>query len=262
MHPRVKVTFAALAAFSLAVVAWLTLPPAEPVYNGRRLSQCLAPSLSNPDRGARSWSARNLQADEAVRHLGTNALPTLLRMLQSTDSSVKARLIDLEERRGGIFIKYASAAERNQAAQRGFEVLGPEASNAVPALLTIARRNLSPASLSAAIAALGAIGPPARAAVPSLLQWATNNGTQAGPAIRALGRIRADPSLVVPFLTNALPGPNVRPSVVFALGEFGTNALPAVPALLALLHSEADLTDKRIYTNALNKIDPRILSHE
>lgn len=262
MHPRLKIALAALAAFSLAVVAWVVLRPAEPVYRGRPLSQCLAPSLSNPERGTMNWAARNLVADEAVRHFGTNAVPTLLRMLESTDPSLKARLIDLGERRCGVFIKYVSAEERNDAGQRGFEVLGVEASNAVPALLRIARRNLSPASHSAAIAALGAIGPPARAAVPSLLQWATNDGTQAGAAIRALGRIRAEPSIVVPVLTNALLGPNVRPSVVFALGEFGTNALPAVPALVALLHSEADLTDKPIYTNALNKIDPRILSHE
>lgn len=46
-----------------------------------------------------SWAERNLQADEAVRHFGTNAIPTLLRMLQSTDPPLKARLIELGERR-------------------------------------------------------------------------------------------------------------------------------------------------------------------
>lgn len=262
MHPRMKISFAALAAFSLAVGAWVSLRPAEPVYRGRPLSQCLAPCLSNPDRGSMNWAARTLEADEAVRHFGTDAVPTLLRMLEARDPSPKARLIDLAERRCGVFIKHASAEEQNEAGQRGFEVLGAEGSNAVPALLRIARRNLSPASHSAAIAALGAVGPPAKAAVPSLLQWATNDGTQGGAAIRALGRIRAEPSIVVPFLTNALADPNIRPSVVFALGEFGTKAIPAVPALVALLHSEADLTDKRTYTNALNQMDPRILSHE
>ena len=125
--------------------------------------------------------------------------------------------------RGGIFIKYVSAQELNDAGQRGFEVLGAEASNAVPALLRIAGRNRSPASHSAAIAALGAIGPPARAAVPYLLEWATNDGKQAGAAIRALGRIRAEPSIVVSFLTNALADPDTRPSVVFALVWFATS---------------------------------------
>jgi HEAT repeat protein len=144
-------------------------------------------------------------------------------MLEATDPSPKARLIDLGERRGGIFINYVSAQERNDAGQRGFEVLGAEASNAVPALLRIAGRNRSPASHSAAIAALGAIGPPARAAVPYLLEWATNDGKQAGAAIRALGRIRAEPSIVVSFLTNALADPDTRPSVVFALVWFATS---------------------------------------
>ena len=261
MHRRVKIAFAALVALSLGALAWVALRPAEPVYKGKPLSQWIAPSLSEPDRGAMSWTERGQQADEAVSHFGTNAVPTLLRMLESTDPPLTTRLIDLAERRV-TYIKFASAAERNAAGQRGFEVLGAAASNAVPALLRIAHRNLSPASQSATIMALGAIGPPARAAVPSLLQWATNDINQTFAPICALGRIGAEPSIVVPFLTNALADPNVRPMLVLALGGFGTNALPAVPALLALLHSEADLTDKRIYTNALNNIDPRILSHK
>jgi hypothetical protein len=80
MHRRAKTTFLAIAAFSLTMAALVSLRPSEPVYRGKPLTQWLAPSLSNPDRGATEWGARSLEADEAVRHVGTNAVPTLLRI--------------------------------------------------------------------------------------------------------------------------------------------------------------------------------------
>jgi len=242
----------------LGVMAWQMLWAHEPVYQGKPLSQCLAPSLSDADRGMMNWEARHLEADNAVRQAGTNALPTLLRMLRAKASPLKLWFIDLAQRQHIIAtrIRYASAEEQNDAAQRAFKVLGAEARSAVPALLEIASRNISPASHYAAIDALGNIGPQAREAVPSLLQWATNGGSQPFHAIIALGRIGAEPGTVVPFLTNALSDPNVRPSAAFALGEFGTNARLAVPALVMFLHSDTDLTDKTIYTNALKQIDP------
>ncbi len=257
MHRVLKISIAGLVVLFGVVVAWQALWPREPVYKGKRLSQCLAPSLSEADRGIMNWQARELEADAAVRQAGTNAIPTLLRMLRAKDSPLKLHFIHLGHRQYLVLTRYASAEEQNEAAQRAFKVLGAQARSAVPEVLEIARRNISPASRNAAIDALGNIGPPARAALPFLLQWATNGSPQSVHAIAALGRIRAQPGTVIPFLRNALCDPYVRPSAAYALGEFGTNALPAVPVLVGFLRSEADLTDKSIYTNALRKIDPR-----
>ncbi len=258
MQSRVKIVFAGLLAIFLGVMAWQRLCLHEPVYRGKPLSQCLAPSLSDAERGIRNWEARQLEADNAVRQAGTNALPTLLRMLRAKDSPLKLGFIPLAQRQHIIATRYASAEEQNDAAQRAFMVLGAQAQSAVPALLEIANRNISPASRYAAIDALGNIGPRASEAVPSLLRWATNGeGPQACHAITALGRVGAEPHRVLPVLTNALSDPNVRPCAASALGEFGTNASLAVPALVRLLDSDMDLTDKSVYSNALKQIDPR-----
>jgi hypothetical protein len=63
----------------LGVISWLVLRPhdPEPIYKGKPLTywrDCLIYRTSDPSQG---------EANEAVQQIGTNALPTLLRMLQT-----------------------------------------------------------------------------------------------------------------------------------------------------------------------------------
>ena len=139
----------------------------EPVYQGKSLSEWLKPKKV----GSRLVVFGNPSQDMVVRQIGTNAIPTLLRMLRAKDSAMKTTLIHLAQRQHIVAIEYTTAHEWNQTARHGFQVLGAEAQSAVPALTEIVNHNPTGESKLDAIAVLGLIGPPATEA---LLQCATN----------------------------------------------------------------------------------------
>ncbi len=131
---------------------------------------------------------------------------------------------------------------------------GPEAAPAVPDLISILDREDDTSELAAR--ALGRIGPAAKQAIPSLLRGARNDGSR----IRALGGIHQEPELVVPALTNCLS--EALPLDVYtriycaeALGQFGTNATPAVPFLIKVL-GDPNSNVRRAASNALQQISP------
>lgn len=259
MQKRLKLALCALLAAALSVMLWQAMRPpgpAEPLYQGKPLSEWLkAYQLTEAMRMA-DLEAQQQKADEAVRHAGTNALPTLLRMLRAKDSALKIQFMHLARRQNIFRIQCTPADERNDAALRAFKVLGVSAQSVVPALIEIADQDISPVSHYSAIDALGCIGPAASEAVPALLQWATNGDpTLRWHAMNALGEIGAEPDRVVPVLINGLRDPNTRPSAAFALGKFGPDAKPAIAALTVFLDSRKDTTDKSVYTNALKLID-------
>ena len=74
-------------------------------------------------------------------------------------------------------------------------------------------------------------------------------------ALWALGQLKIDASHSVPFLTNALADSftSDHPMIIDALGEFGDQAAPAIPAI------ESKLSDPQLGASAksaLKKIDP------
>ena len=72
------------------VVVWLALTaPPDPVYQGKHLSAWLA----QYDTTSLKWPRDPLPADEAVRHIGTNAFPMIVRRLRASDSKAKINLI-------------------------------------------------------------------------------------------------------------------------------------------------------------------------
>ncbi|HXT41832.1 MAG TPA: HEAT repeat domain-containing protein [Candidatus Angelobacter sp.] len=195
-------------------------------------------------------------ADEAVRQIGTNAIPTLLRMARARDSALTLKLIGLARKQHWIKINHTSASVRNIEAVYGFRQLGADGKDAVPALIEICEQNLSRTSQETIPAALGYIGPAAKQAIPVLLRCATNtNPVVRGNAIYALGQIHGDPELVLPVLIRSLHDSDhgVRGDAAFAVGAFG--ARQAVPTLLELLKDELESTREEA-AEALKKIDP------
>ena len=73
-----------LLAVIATVVAFIALRPREPVYEGKRLSEW----LRDLDDNTLAADSRN-RAVDAVRQIGTNCVPTLVDMLQSSDSWLK-----------------------------------------------------------------------------------------------------------------------------------------------------------------------------
>ena len=103
--------------------------------------------------------AKREAGEEAVRQIGTNAIPTLLRLLRMKDSAMKTRVITLARSQHIINIQCEYAGRWNQIAAYAFSCLGTNAQTAVPALLRIAEENISPTSRSYAIETLGWIRP-------------------------------------------------------------------------------------------------------
>jgi hypothetical protein len=133
-----RILLAGLLVVALGGFAWLVLSqPLEPVYEGKPLGLWL--EGYNPiyytGRTTLSPDGQAAQSDEAVRSIGTNGIPVLLRELRKRDSPLKLKLMALAGWQR--FLKYRSdfAVNRNAAAARAFDVLGSAASNAVPALI-------------------------------------------------------------------------------------------------------------------------------
>ena len=266
MRKRVHIALAVLLVALAGVSAWQGLSLREPVYQGKRLSVWLkayreSAWLDSEVVIHEHWEAPGQKADEVVRQAGTDALPTLLWMLEAKDSALKVKFMGLVTRQHIVKIDYIPAENLNSEALHGFWVLGAKAQSSVPALIEIANRNrnVSLVSQCCAISALGFIGPSAKEAVPSLLRWATSADWQLRwGAIFALGRIRAEQDRVLPVLINALhdPSSTVQASAVGALKDFGPDAKIAVPALVQFLNASHDDVNKFNTANALKAIDP------
>src|SRR5690242_12224993 len=100
-----KKTFMVIPLLFFAAVAglfWAVLPPTEPSYDGKTLSYWLAQYEGIGSAGADTKEPKAIESREAIRHIGTNALPTLLRMLRAKDSRVKLVLVNLIERQDAV----------------------------------------------------------------------------------------------------------------------------------------------------------------
>ncbi len=252
-------TLAAVVVTVIVGVAWMILqPPPDPVYDGKRLSVWVQGfDLSNygPPKQL-AWR----EAEEAVRRIGTNAIPRLLSMLQAKDSNLRLKFIRLAQRQQFIRVVYVPAYRKNIQASYAFGAVGSSASNAIPELIRIYRLNNSSVdSQELIVATLGGIGPAAKNAIPLLIEVAfTNTNTSVSAnSLWALGEIHSEPEIVVPALMKFLHDPRseFRRVTAFALAKFGTEASPAIPSMLELLKDQ-DLAVRFSVTNALEAIDP------
>lgn len=258
--------FVPLLIFSLALAAcclilrtrWSQKP--EPSYNGRPLSSWLDDYslMSHGFPGEETIIEKNNHVvDEAVRYMGTNAIPVLFEMLKATDSPTR-RIGEWAYQHEWIHSRPTSvpALRKNLEAALAFGALGTNACEALPRLIDLYRQKNGHVQRMVALT-LGMIGPPASNAVPYLLMTVTNQtGSPPFDAITALGRIHADPKTVVPALIQLLKHSNqaVRANYIQALEAYGSDAQPAVPTLIELLGDESE-SIRKIAAKALKVID-------
>jgi hypothetical protein len=212
----------------LGALAWVVLfPPESPVprYKGRPFTDWLGRF-----QPGYPFSYPNIMddhiAEEAVRSVGTNAIPTLLRMLRAHDPVWKRRFMDVMWKLHlGRNLKHIPAEWQNYQGGLAFRWLGTEASNAVPALVQIYGRSLS--------------------------------GDSRHYTIVALEAIHSRPELSVPVLIEGLNDPDQGFRFVAASGlsVFGTNAGAAVPALLKAMNDSSPSV-RFSASRALKQIDP------
>jgi len=227
----------------------------EPVYQGKSLSVWLA-IAEREDLN----ELRQSPAGQAIRGIGTNALPTLLEMLRTGRGTLKQALIERSGRQRWIHLDLKSADKRRAQALTGFAVLGPLASAAVPSLSNTLTSGPTAELRWAAAMALGFIGPEARPAAPALLRATKDLDAEVRcDAFWALRQIRPDAQTAVPVLVDGLNDPweIARQNAAAALESYGPEAEAAVPTLIRMsaTNQAARRTLKRIDPAAAVKAD-------
>ena len=193
----------------------------EPSYQGKKLTQWLEelPDLEPELQG----DAELHRWKDVFCHMGSNAVPFLLKMIQANDSALKAKVIDWAERHDVSALRLERAAFRQDQAAIAFRLLGSHARPAIPELV-------------------------------SLMKQARENGGSAAYALAGIGQ-----EAVLP-LSEALTNQTVeiRTSAAFALcGLNDADGSSAVPNLIAALNDTNRLT--RLYAiTALRHIDKRL----
>jgi len=251
-HQRRILTVTLLIAAVGALVWFLIRPDPEPTYQGKPLSYWLDGFVSgnpSPDK-----------ATEAVRQIGTNAIPTLLCLLRAEDSKFKLKLIQLSQKQHVINIKLKYAGTRQKEGFYGLLALGALAKSAVPALLEIYNEHRTGTydNFLETAALIANMGPAAADAVPRFVKATTDTNFQDRfNAVLTLSRIRARPDLSVPALTASLRDPHetVRGTAALCLVDFGTNARSAIPEMTRLL-ADPDPDVRQDVAEAIKKIDP------
>jgi len=231
----------------LGIAAWFVLrPDSEPIYKGKPLTYWL--------------DERAEGSDAAVDQIGTNAIPTLLRLLNTHDSKLKLKLIQLAQKQHFINITLRPADFRRLEAKDALTRLGPLAQSAMPDLLKIYREHRpglydDPRGIGEIF---GSMGPAAADAVPTLAHDTTDPDLQIRyVALNILGGIQTRPDVAVPTLAACLrdPSENVRVLALLNLTAYRTNAQSAVPEVIKAL-ADPSFDVKCAAAAALRCIDP------
>jgi hypothetical protein len=128
----------ALILVMLGALLWILLNPGErePVYQGKTLTYWLSDF----------WPGRNptpekVEQDKlAVRQIGANAIPTLLKWISARDGPIKQKVVTWISRHPWVPFRLESSVDKNMSALNGFMILGKsQAGSAVPALVEIVR---------------------------------------------------------------------------------------------------------------------------
>jgi hypothetical protein len=268
----------------------------EPEYNGKKLSEWLS---EGPISGDGPRSAAEKEAMDAVRHMGTNALPYLIRWMRYERRPWRNRLYALLEKfpnKGPLRVAGRPDVLAT-CAPYGFKSLVAAAAPAVPDLVRLMNDREAPpvaqANAAWVLANLGSNGLPAllavitnqastkRAQTISLICGTPERRLEQGPAVpvlidclndkdlyvaqqaaRALGQMGMEPDVVVPALANCLKDPRaeVRDWAVAALARYQERARSAVPALLEA-QAGASNEFRKLIADALGYIAPEVLTN-
>jgi hypothetical protein len=241
---RILIGLAVCAALVAIVFA---LIPREPKYEGRTLSERIKESAPQ-----RSPDPQTTKAIEAVRHIGTNGLPWLIKWISAKEPqdwqlklTTARRLprwvrLQLLPSLFGLNSYYA----HRRTALDGFLILGPDAAPAVPELLRIvASTNASPA-----YGALESIG---IAGIPAALTVLTNPAYSVRCRFLAFFWIcRIDPKADRRYMLD-----RTVPLMARCLREKNPDFSPFAAEALAARHIEPGLVVP-FYLNRLTNSDP------
>jgi HEAT repeat protein len=209
-HPT-RILFFVLAGVVLLTLAWFVSRLREPSYQGRTLTEWLKADTH-------FYPGSDSEADRAIHHIGSNAIPTLVIYAAVKDSPMKIRILKWNNNLARFRLPISSQFEKQELAETGFTVLGPDAKSAVPELIRLLRDD-DGGVRSTAASCLGSIGPAAELAVPDLIKvW-----------------------------QSALSAGHFNPDAAYALGEIGPSAQAAIPSL------KAGLTNNSLFCRVVSQ---------
>jgi hypothetical protein len=125
-------------------LGWLVIyiaTPIEPSYQCRTLTQWIKDyvELEGRDKGFPKTAAKNEKARNALKQIGTNALPNLLQWIQAKDAPIKTKLISLLERQSYVHLRIMRAKDRQDIGFNGFKLLGKDARPAIASLVQLTK---------------------------------------------------------------------------------------------------------------------------
>jgi hypothetical protein len=270
---RKKIGWSGFILLAAILIYFFFLTPAarkEPVYQGKTLTQWLKQLDDGEVYGISSgrlpsFSRAQVEAAEAIRAIGTNALPLLIEDIHAHPAE-KDMWVQLNRKLDRVTMKHfgrwslsladvtAKDRVRWRAAQ-GLSALGPLAKPAVPELTRLLFTNYFHSSIKEAAYALAGIGPDGIAVLTNAVQ--PTNEWSGMCAIWALGQHPAAGTNVTPFLINATTSSSEGTAcgAIQVLGLFHVDGKHVIPALKnALTNSSAAVrNDAR---NALAKFGP------
>jgi tetratricopeptide (TPR) repeat protein len=208
-----------MALLFVVIAGWiyLALPAKEPFHNGKPLSYWLMRYEGLVGQTGEDGDDPEVrECREAIRQIGTNAIPLLLQMLRAKDSALKSKFMDLVERQDYIRFHFAPAAEQNFRAVQGFWCLNDLATNSIPALVQIYTHAPSPLSKDSADSALKGIYPASAAVTPYWVEpqkWAewyneagqikSHLGADSNAVLAFSEAIKLNPTNAVTYLNRA-----------------------------------------------------------
>jgi HEAT repeat protein len=289
---RKRIVFVlALAAMATGFLWCWPRGPKEPVYQGKPLTEWIQEfqgSSSLPFY--ESPRQRQQAARQAIKAIGTNALPWLLFEFSNSESKWRARFNRWADGRLPGRFRFKTGRVRMETAALGLHFLGPDVSPALPALAEylgdaehgggaavamssagnmalpyLAKAAGSTNDIATAQAVREGLSRLARtneAALALLLQSLQHTNTAIRESVLyALNLVTLRPDLVVPALTKGLNDPDEHVTRLAAaeLGRRGAFARSALPELRRLM-TNSDGRVAGVARNAVEEIDPAIPS--
>lgn len=135
---RLRLILILLAVVVLAGVVLVLVQPTEPKYKGRTLTSYLRGPWKQID-GPQTENPHFAPDEEAIRAIGTNGIPTLLRLIQAHDPPWKAKAIDWLNNQKLVQMDILDARNKRQLGLLGFLLLGDLALPATQNLLELTK---------------------------------------------------------------------------------------------------------------------------
>lgn len=229
----------------VALLVSLTRSPNEPTYQKKLLHAWL--------KDLKNWDGdTNAAAFIAFREMGTNAIPSLLQVLESGRPRMERIIMKINQKQSLVRLPFGRPWDRTMAATWALYAMGKDARPALPALSNMLFHTNNLIGSATVLAGIGGD------AIPVLLTALTNQNYRIRwAAISGMGWARSDFDIVVPVLAARLQETNwvVRSAAAISLGQLRARPEIAVPALTSALKDD-NQSVRESAAWALKQIDP------